>query len=102
MLIRPPVNNDTSLSIPSIDSLRRIQKKLQANILSTPTLKMPLSSLGCEVWGKMECWQISGSFKFRGALHGLQQLSPEQLKAGVVTASAGNHALAVCHAAQGL
>jgi threonine dehydratase len=47
---------------------------------------------------KLECWQPTGSFKVRGALHNLLTLSPETLRHGVVTASAGNHALGLAWA----
>ena len=40
----------------------------------------------------------TGSFKARGAVHKVMSLSPDQLAAGVVTSSTGNHALAVVHA----
>lgn len=49
---------------------------------------------------KLECWQPTGSFKVRGALHVLATLSPEEKRRGVVAASAGNHALGVAFAAQ--
>jgi threonine dehydratase len=51
---------------------------------------------------KLECWQPTGSFKVRGALHVLATLSPEEKRRGVVAASAGNHALGVAFAAQAL
>lgn len=47
----------------------------------------------------MENQQKTGAFKFRGASFKLMQLSAEQLKKGVITASAGNHAQGVAHAA---
>ncbi|GAB3069038.1 hypothetical protein GCM10027286_36220 [Virgibacillus ainsalahensis] len=47
----------------------------------------------------MENQQKTGAFKFRGASNKLMQLSKEQLKKGVITASAGNHAQGVAHAA---
>lgn len=47
----------------------------------------------------MENQQKTGAFKFRGASFKLMQLTPEQLKRGVITASAGNHAQGVAHAA---
>lgn len=47
----------------------------------------------------MENQQKTGAFKFRGASFKLMQLTPEQLKKGVITASAGNHAQGVAHAA---
>lgn len=47
----------------------------------------------------MENQQKTGAFKFRGASFKLMQLSKEELKRGVITASAGNHAQGVAHAA---
>src|SRR6202043_3756121 len=40
-----------------------------------------------------------GSFKFRGACNAVAQLTPEQLRAGVVAFSSGNHAQGVAAAA---
>jgi threonine dehydratase len=51
---------------------------------------------------KLECWQPTGSFKVRGALAAMSALSPQERAAGVVAASAGNHALGVAFAAQAL
>jgi threonine dehydratase len=51
---------------------------------------------------KLECWQPTGSFKVRGALNVLAALDPAQRRAGVVAASAGNHALGVAFAAEAL
>ena len=51
---------------------------------------------------KLECWQPTGSFKVRGALHVLATLSSEEKRRGVVAASAGNHALGVAFAVQAL
>src|SRR5699024_3441272 len=47
----------------------------------------------------MENQQKTGAFKFRGATFKLMQLSKVQLKKGVITASAGNHAQGVAYAA---
>jgi threonine dehydratase len=51
---------------------------------------------------KLESLQRTGSFKDRGALNRLLQLSPAERARGVVTASAGNHAQAVAYHAQRL
>lgn len=51
---------------------------------------------------KMENLQRTGSFKDRGALNKLLQLTPEERSKGVVTASAGNHAQAVAYHASRL
>lgn len=48
---------------------------------------------------KLECLQVSGSFKARGATNKLLSTPAESLAPGVVTASGGNHALATVQAA---
>lgn len=55
--------------------------------------------VGKHVYFKMENQQKTGAFKFRGASFKLMQLSADQLKKGVMTASAGNHAQGLAHAA---
>ena len=49
---------------------------------------------------KLENLQKTGSFKFRGAYHKLVTIRKDLRTKGVVTASAGNHAQGVAHAAQ--
>jgi len=46
---------------------------------------------------KLENLQHTGSFKIRGAMNKLLSLTPQERKAGVVTASTGNHGLAVAY-----
>ena len=58
------------------------------------------SFLGCQVYVKAECMQITGSFKLRGALNKLLTLSHGQLTHGVVAASSGNHGRAVAYCAK--
>eukprot|EP00040_Diaphanoeca_grandis_P028949 m.168418 g.168418 ORF g.168418 m.168418 type:complete len:466 (+) comp31515_c1_seq2:185-1582(+) len=50
---------------------------------------------GADVYLKHEQMQFTGSFKERGARNALLQLTEDQRKAGVMAASAGNHALAL-------
>ncbi|MFB6269562.1 MAG: threonine ammonia-lyase, partial [Halobacterium sp.] len=54
---------------------------------------------GAEVHLKLECFQRTGSFKIRGATNRIRTLSETERDAGVVTASAGNHAQGVALAA---
>ena len=49
---------------------------------------------------KLENWQKTGSFKVRGAINKVACLTEEEKARGLVTASAGNHALGVAYAAQ--
>lgn len=53
---------------------------------------------GAEIWLKLECLQVTGSFKARGALSKLSSLSPAEIARGLVTASGGNHGIAVAYA----
>lgn len=52
------------------------------------------------LWLKLECLQATGSFKARGATNRLLGTPAAELAAGVVTASGGNHGLAVARAAR--
>jgi threonine dehydratase len=57
-------------------------------------------SAGLGAFLKLEHLQHTGSFKFRGASNKIAMLKPEQAARGVVTASNGNHGLAVAAAAR--
>jgi threonine dehydratase len=63
----------------------------------TPLEKAPGLSTrtGNKILLKREDMQLVFSFKLRGAYNKMAQLTPEQLKRGVITASAGNHAQGV-------
>jgi len=58
--------------------------------------------IGNHVWLKREDTQPVHSFKLRGAYNKMRQLTPEQLKRGVLCASAGNHAQGVALGAKQL
>jgi threonine dehydratase len=52
--------------------------------------------LGVPVWLKLECLQLTGSFKVRGALFAISKLNE-----AVITCSAGNHGKGVAYASRG-
>jgi threonine dehydratase len=70
----------------------------------TPLIKLdlPFAAAGPapEVYLKLESLQPIGSFKIRGAWNAVRKLSPEQIKHGVWTVSAGNAAQGVAFAAR--
>jgi threonine dehydratase len=72
---------------------------IRSYIRKTPLEYSPqLSELcGCKVYLKLENWQVTGSFKVRGALNKILPLRGKGNRPGVVTASTGNHAAAVGH-----
>jgi threonine dehydratase len=68
----------------------------------TPVLpaKRLARQVGGELWLKLENLQVTGSFKVRGAVNRLSALTDAEREAGVLAASAGNHAQAVAWAAR--
>jgi threonine dehydratase len=56
------------------------------------------ASLGCEVLLKCEHLQPTGSFKVRGAANKVHMLNDAARRAGVITASTGNHGQGVARA----
>jgi threonine dehydratase len=73
--------------------------RIDGQVKRTPTLLSgTLSKIaGCELWIKFENLQFIASFKERGALNKLLQLSSEERARGVIAMSAGNHAQAVAY-----
>lgn len=78
--------------------------KIRAGIERTPcTRSVQLSTLTkMDLFLKKEFLHITGSFKERGARYTLLCLSKDQKDKGVIAASAGNHALALCYHGQQL
>ena len=67
---------------------------------STPLAQLKSPPPGAaRVTLKLECLQVTGSFKARGAMNRLAGTPKDQLGAGIVTASGGNHGLAVARTA---
>ncbi|HEX4155531.1 MAG TPA: threonine/serine dehydratase [Acidobacteriaceae bacterium] len=61
-----------------------------------------LSESVADIYLKNEAAQPIGSFKLRGAYNKIAQLTPEELRRGVITYSSGNHAQGVAYAARAL
>lgn len=78
--------------------------RIAPHIFRTPLRESFLlgEKAGARVFLKLENWQITGSFKARGALNRIMLLDDKERARGIVTASAGNHALGVAHAARAL
>jgi threonine dehydratase len=82
--------------------------EIQAAMTRLRRLGLPITALlqradlatliGGQVWLKAEHRQVTGSFKLRGALNFLCQLTRAQRRAGVVTYSSGNFGIAVAFA----
>jgi len=85
-------------------TVRAAADRIRNGIVRTRTDRSrALSNLtGGDVFCKLEMRQVTGSFKERGALNALLQLTDEQRERGVVTMSAGNHAQGVAYHASRL
>ena len=85
----------------TLDSINAARKRLREQIHETPLLSSRTISgpVGAACYLKCENVQKTGSFKPRGALNLISQLSDVERGRGVVTISAGNHAQAVAWAA---
>ena len=83
----------------TLADIEQAQKNLEGQVIKTSFRKAPRLSklLGCNISIKFENEQVSGSFKERGALNKLMSLTEEEKEAGVIAASAGNHAQGVAY-----
>ena len=89
----------------NIEKLNSVREELAGRIKKTPILALngskiaPLIPQNTPMFIKLELFQHTGSFKARGALLGVDWLTPAQRKKGIATFSGGNHALAISWAA---
>lgn len=86
----------------SADGVRAAAARIKGAAVVTPLLENEWLNerAGGRVLMKAETFQHGGSFKFRGAMNRLSQLSPEERARGVVAVSSGNHAQGVARAAR--
>ena len=86
----------------ALQDIQEAQVRIANYIRHTPLIEAkPVKQAVCQaqaLYLKLECLQICGSFKARGAVNKLLSLSPNQLQYGLVTASGGNHGLGVAYA----
>lgn len=85
-----------------IQDIQAAQARIRSHIRHTPIIEAkPVKQSMCQaetLYLKLECLQMCGSFKARGAVNKLLSIPPEQLQRGLVTASGGNHGLGVAYA----
>ena len=84
-----------------LDEIEDARERLEGVAVRTPLDRSRALSevVGGEVFVKCENLQRTGSFKIRGAFNLISRLTDEERRAGVVAASAGNHAQGVALAA---
>jgi threonine dehydratase len=86
----------------AIEEIRAARERLAGRVLRTPLVRLDLPEQPGEIHLKLENLQPIGSFKLRGALNAVLQTDADELRGGVVTASAGNMGQGVAWAAREL
>ncbi|AXX84132.1 MULTISPECIES: threonine ammonia-lyase [Aliarcobacter] len=86
----------------TLNDIKDAKKRLENTISKTPLMKAPILSKekNAQIYLKEDNLQITGSFKLRGAFNKVAMLDSAKREAGVVAASAGNHAQGLAFAAQ--
>lgn len=94
-------NPEKKRRTPTIEDIVKAQELLSGIIRRTPlqTSRTFSGLAGTNLFLKLECLQVTGSFKVRGAFVKISRLSHKQTGYGVIAASAGNHAQGVAYAA---
>jgi threonine dehydratase len=101
------------MSLITLADIHAAQTRIAPAAVRTPLVRLTrarlrmsgfpeLSENAPDIYLKDESAQPIGSFKLRGAYNKIAQLSPEELKRGVITYSSGNHAQGVAYAARAL
>jgi threonine dehydratase len=87
---------------PTIADIRQACERIASTARRTPLERSRWLSAehGRAVFLKLECFQLTGSFKIRGAMAKLSALTQDERSHGVLTVSAGNHGLAVAHCSE--
>jgi threonine dehydratase len=99
------MSQPTSVHALTIDEVRAAARRLADHVITTPVHRLRSHEVAAavgehtDVWLKLELFQHTGTFKARGALLNVLNLSEDARNQGVIAVSAGNHAAAVAFAA---
>ncbi len=87
---------------PTFKDILKAKNRIAPYLIKTPLLEYPLLSeaLGFQAYVKHENYQPTGAFKIRGGINLISQLSSEEKRRGVITASTGNHGQSIALASK--
>ena len=90
------------LTVPDLADVLAARQRIAPYLRATALYRYPgLDAMaGTQVWVKHENHQPVVSFKVRGGVNLLSQLSAEERRGGVIAASTGNHGQSVAYAAE--
>jgi threonine dehydratase len=86
----------------TLTAIEDARRRIAGSAVRTPLVRLNCPDAPAEFYLKLENLQPIGSFKIRGATNAMARLSDEQLRRGVLTASAGNMAQGVAWRAREL
>lgn len=95
-----PVTIDMMTDLPTLvdlDAIHAARAAITSRVHRTPVARSTYlgDRVGASVELKLELFQKTGSFKVRGVLNTLRQLTDDERRRGVISLSAGNHAQAL-------
>ncbi len=90
----------TTARLVTLEEISAAAARIAGIAVKTPLVRAPFDGIDADVWLKAESLQPIGSFKLRGAANKILQLTPDQVRRGVITYSSGNHAQGVAYAAR--
>ena len=87
---------------PTFKDILQARRRIAPYLIRTPLHQYANLSklLGFEAYVKHENFQPTGAFKIRGGINLVSQLSPEEKRRGVITASTGNHGQSIAYASR--
>ncbi|MGB3702427.1 MAG: hydroxyectoine utilization dehydratase EutB [Anaerolineales bacterium] len=90
------------LTRPVLADIYQANKRIRETVQRTPLIKSAWLSdfTGREIYLKLECLQVTGSFKIRGATNKILSLSEDERNRGVMAVSSGNHGRAMAYVAR--
>jgi len=90
----------TALAIPDLADVLAARQRIAPYLQPTPLYRYPaLDALaGTQLWVKHENHQPVGAFKVRGGINLVSQLTDDERRRGVISASTGNHGQSIAYA----
>jgi threonine dehydratase len=90
------------LKRPTFRNILQARKRISPYLLRTPLHHYESLSeiLGFDAYVKHENFQPTGSFKVRGGINLVSQLTPDERQRGVITASTGNHGQSIAYSSR--
>jgi threonine dehydratase len=91
----------TALRVPDLADVLAARQRIAPYLCPTSLYRYPSldAMTGARVWVKHENHQPVGAFKVRGGVNLVSQLTADERRRGVITASTGNHGQSVAYAA---